>query len=97
MAKIGAYKELTTVTTALDILDILSMQKSPVSTQTVADELNTTYVTAKNYLTTLENRKYVRRVGGEWELGQEISTLCARRKAKLMATQGNISRELGDV
>ncbi|MGE4319647.1 MAG: helix-turn-helix domain-containing protein [Deferribacterales bacterium] len=97
MAKVGAYKELTTVTTALDILDVLSMQKQPMSTSAVADAIAATYVTAKNYLTTLENRKYVRCVGGEWELGQEISILCARRKAKLMATQNSISRELEDV
>lgn len=97
MPKVGAYKELTTVATALDILEILSMQKQPISTQAVADEIDATYVTAKNYLHTLENRKYVRSVGGQWELGQEVSMLCARRKAKLMAAQNNINRELEDV
>lgn len=96
MSKVGGYTELTTVVKALEILEILSMQKQPVSTQAVADEIKACYATAKNYLITLERKKYVRQTGNLWELGQEISILCARRKAKLQAAQNNINRELRD-
>ncbi|MGD9809660.1 MAG: helix-turn-helix domain-containing protein [Deferribacterales bacterium] len=96
MAKVGGYTELSTVAKALDILDMLSLQKQPVGTQAIADEMDITYTSAKNYLVTMESRKYVRSVGGQWELGQAVTMLYARRKAKLQAAQTNINQELGN-
>ena len=83
------YRRIGAVTTTIAVLRHLAEQREPVSAADIAKMLEIQYGTAMCHLATLEDERFVRRIGECWELGDGLAVLWARRKAQL---EGNIIR-----
>jgi len=93
-----SYRRIGAVTTTIAILRFLAEQRKPVSGADVAKAMEIQYGTAMCHLATLEDERFVRRIGDHWELGSGLAVMWARRKALLEGSillMRNQLREIG--
>ena len=78
-----SYRRIAAVSTTIALLRFLAEQRKPASGADIAKALELQYGTAMCHLATLEDERFVRRIGDFWELGSGLAVLWARRKAQL--------------
>jgi len=83
------YRRIGAVTTAIDVLNFLAEQPGPVPGKDVATGLDVAYGKIMCHLATLEDARFVSRIGEHYELGQGAALLWAKKKAQL---SGKVSR-----
>jgi len=82
------------VTPTAKILIFLANQREPVSGQAVSAGLGIKYDTTMCYLASLEDFKFVAKIGEHWELGMGAAMLWAKMKAKKETDKQNVIRDL---
>lgn len=86
----SSYKRIEAVKVAIRILRLLADQKDPVNGNEVARALDLPHGTVMCHLSTLEDERLVRSVGGAWEMDMGLALFWARHKATLA---GRIARD----
>lgn len=89
-----SYRKIEAVTKALEILEFLATQKDPVNGPEVARAVGLPVGTVMCHLATLEEKNFIRRVGGYIELGMGAATIWARKKSLLEGARDRISRDI---
>ena len=92
-----SYRRIKTVKPTVDILIFLSNQREPVTSQQISSALGVKYDTIMCYLSSLEDVRFVRRIGDCFELGQDAALLWSRRKAKLESIIAKSTEELREL
>jgi len=78
-----SYRRIEAVRVSINILRQLSEQKEAVSGQDLARAMDMPHGTVMCHLSTLEEERLVRCVGGAWELDMGMAMFWARKKAQL--------------
>ena len=89
-----SYRKIEAVTKTLEILEFLSTRRDPVSGPDVARAVGLPVGTVMCHLATLEEKNFIRRVGGCIELGMGAATIWARKRSLLEGQRDLINREL---
>jgi len=89
-----SYRRIKAVTPTLEILIFLANQREPVSGQDIADGVNLKYDTTLCYLASLEDFKFVEKIGEHWELGMGAAMLWAKMKAKKQEAKAQSVRDI---
>lgn len=92
-----SYRRIDAVDLACQVIEFLAGQKEPVAGQAVAAALGKPHATVMCHLVTLEDRRFVRRIGDGYELGFALALFWARKKSQLEATRERIDRELQSI
>jgi DNA-binding IclR family transcriptional regulator len=88
------YRRIAAVETAAKILEFLAHQRDPVTGQEVARAVDVPHATVMCHLVTLEDVRFIRRVGDGYELGMQLSLFWARKQSRLQAQRDLIDRHL---
>lgn len=88
------YKRIEAVAKALDVLEFLASQKEPATGPDVAKAVGLPTATVMCHLTTLQDKNFVRQVGGGYELGMGAATIWARKKSLLEGQRDRIERDI---
>jgi DNA-binding IclR family transcriptional regulator len=88
------YRRISAVKTASEIIGFIAAQRQPVGGMAISVALGIAQGTVMSHLASLEDVRYVRRSGEEWELGGELAHLWARYKARLTYQRNSINTEL---
>lgn len=94
-----SYRRIEAVRVSINILRFLGEQKEAVSGQEVARAMEMPHGTVMCHLSTLEEERLVRCIGGAWELDMGMAMFWARKKAQLgsrIARDTNDLQQLGD-
>lgn len=86
-----SYRRIEAVRGTVKILRFLAEQKEAVSGQEIARAVDMPHGTVMCHLATLEDERFVRSVGGAWELDMGLALFWARHKAQLA---GRIARDM---
>lgn len=89
-----SYRKIEAVTKALEILEFLATQRNPVNGPDLARATGLPIGTVMCHLATLENKNFIRRVGGCIELGMGAATIWAKKKALLEGQRDLINRDI---
>lgn len=90
----SSYRRIDAVTKALEILEFLATQKEPVTGPDVARAVGLQTGTVMCHLITLQDKNFVRQVGGGFQLGMGAATIWARFKSNLEGQRDRISRDI---
>ena len=94
----STYRRIAAVDLAARILEFIANAKGPVSGQAVAEGLGVAHGTVMCHLVTLEDRRFLVRLGGDhFELGTAVANLWARKKTQLESAREKIDRELQSI
>lgn len=80
-----SYKRIEALRATVKILRFLAECKEAVSGQEVARAVDVPHGTVMCHLSTLEDERLVRSIGGAWELDMGLALFWARHKAQLAA------------
>lgn len=89
-----SYRKIEAVTKALEILEYLATQREPISGPDIARAVGLPVGTVMCHLATLEDKNFIRRVGGYIELGMGAAAIWAKKKALLEGRRDMISRDI---
>lgn len=89
-----SYRKIEAVTKALEILEFLATQKEPINGPEVARAVGLPVGTVMCHLATLEDKNFIRRTGGCFELGMGAATIWARKKSLLEGQRNLIDRDI---
>jgi len=89
-----SYRRIKAVTPTLEILIFLANQREPVSGQAVSDGVGLKYDTTLCYLASLEDFRFVEKIGEHWELGMGAAMLWAKMKAKKQEAKAQAVRDI---
>jgi len=78
-----SYKRIEALRATVKILRFLAECKEAVSGQEVARAVDVPHGTVMCHLSTLEDERLVRSIGGAWELDMGLALFWARHKAQL--------------
>jgi len=91
---VKSYRKIEAVTKTLEILEFLANQKDPVNGPDVARAVGLPVGTVMCHLATLEEKNFIRRVGGCTELGMGAAIIWARKKSLLEGARDKINRDI---
>ena len=89
-----SYKRIDAVTRALEVLEFLATQKEAVTGPDIARAVQQSTGTVMCYLITLQDKNFVRQVGGGFELGMGAATIWARKRSLLEGQRDRINRDI---
>ncbi|WP_298434469.1 helix-turn-helix domain-containing protein [Geobacter sp.] len=89
-----SYRRIEAVTKALEVLEFLATQKEPITGPDIARAVQLPTATVMCHLVTLQDKNFVRQVGGGFELGMGAATIWARKKALLEGQRDRISKNI---
>ncbi len=92
-----SYRTIDAVRKAIEILEFLAHQKEPVAGAEVAQAVNIAVGTVRCHLATLEETRFVRRLGDKYELGMGAALIWARFKSNLEADIERKKKELESI
>lgn len=90
----SSYKRIDAVTKALEILEFLASQKEPANGPDIARAVQLPTATVMCHLITMQDKNFVRQVGGGFELGMGAATIWARKKSLLEGQRDRINRDI---
>ncbi len=90
----SSYRRIEAVIKALEVLEFLATQKEPATGPDIAKAVQLPTATVMCHLITLQDKNYVRQVGGGFELGMGAATIWARKKALLEGQRDRIERDI---
>lgn len=93
----ATYKRIGAVPITIGIIRFLADQREPVSGLDVSRALDIKYGTLMCYLATLEDERFVRRIGEYYELGQDAALIWAKRKTQIETKIERNQRELAEL
>lgn len=94
MAKESSYTRIGTYKITNQILMFLSEQKMPVTPQEIVLAVDLPLGTVMSHIATMEDIRWVRRIGNTYELDMAIALFWARKKAVLA---GRIARDTDEL
>ena len=92
-----SYKKIGQLKFAKQVIDFLADQREPVSGKEVARALDANYNTVMCYLATLDELRWARKIGGDYELGHEFALYWAKKKTQNESKIERIQRELAEL
>lgn len=94
MGKQNSYKRIDSLTKALEIIEFLARQKEPVSGVDIAAAVGLPTGTVMCHLTTLQDKNFVRLLGGGFELGMGAASVWARKRSLLEGQRDQAIRDI---
>lgn len=88
------YRRIESDFKLMDILEFLATQKEPVSGPDVARAVQLQVGTVMSHIASLQDRNFVRQVGGGFELGMGAANLWARKKSIMEGQRDRLSRDI---
>lgn len=89
-----SYRKIEAVTKALEILEFLAKQREPINGPDIARAVGLPVGTVMCHLATLEDKNFIRRVGGCIELGMGAATIWAKKKSLLEGLRDRTVRDI---
>lgn len=89
-----SYRKIEAVTKTLEILEFLAKQREPINGPDIARAVGLPVGTVMCHLATLEDKNFIRRVGGCIELGMGVATIWAKKKSLLEGQREQINRDI---
>lgn len=89
-----SYRKIDAVTKTLEILEFLATQREPISGPDIARAVDLPVGTVMCHLATLEEKNFIRRAAGSYELGMGAATIWARKKSLLESQRDRIDRNI---
>lgn len=93
----NSYRTIDAVRKAMGILEFFAHQKEPVTGAEIAQAVNIAVGTVMCHLATLEETRFVRRIGDRYELGMGAALIWARFKSNLEADIERKKRDLESI
>jgi len=88
---------IETVIKAGRVIQVIADSRGPIAQAEIARAAGINANQCFRLLVTLEELRWTRRVGDEWELDMGLATVWARYRSGLMAARDRVDRELADL
>lgn len=89
-----SYRRIESVRKALEILEFLAHRKEPATAKELSVAVNIPEGTTMCHLVTMEDARFVRRVGDGYEVGMNAALVWARKKTLLESERDRVDRDL---
>lgn len=89
-----SYRRIEAVAKAAEILEFLGNQKEPITGPEISSAVGLPTATVMCHLITLQDKNFVRQVGGGFELGMGAALLWGRKKSLLEGARERIKRDI---
>ena len=90
----STYRRIDAVSKAMELLEFLATQKEPVTGPDIARAVQLPTATVMCHLVTMQDKNFVRQVGGGFELGMGAANLWARKKSLMEGQRDRLNYDI---